>query len=196
MLLHISHENKICSIVGDFNIDLLKVDTRDDYNTYLNVLSSNLFTPYIKQPTKPIPTTLIDNIFLNSTEFSSYSGNITIQLADHLFQFAILEGFFHDLIPKKCYIKERDFKNFNGREFLEEVDNLNVLEILNLNMSDPNRSIQNLVNGINFLLDEFAPHRKLKKHEIKLKTKPWITKEIQYLMWERASFQKISQLFQ
>ena len=111
-------------------------------------------------------------MFLNSIEFSSYSGNITIQLADHLFQFAILEGFFHDLIPNKCYRKERDFKNFNEREFLEEFDNLNVLEILNLNLNDPNRSIQNLVNGINFLLDEFAPHRKLKKHEIKLKTKP------------------------
>ena len=25
VLLHISHENKICSIVGDFNIDLLKL---------------------------------------------------------------------------------------------------------------------------------------------------------------------------
>ena len=59
------------------------------------------------------------------------------------------------------------------------------MEILNLNLNDPNRSIQNLVNGINFLLEEFAPHRKLKKHEIKLKTKPWITKKIQYLMWER-----------
>ena len=101
MLLHISHENKICSIVGDFNIDLLKVDTRDDYNTYLNVLSSIFFTPYIKQPTRPISKPLIDNIFLNSIEFSSYSGNITIQLADHLFQFAILKGFFHDLITKK-----------------------------------------------------------------------------------------------
>ena len=137
MLLHISHENKICSIVGDFDIDLLKVDTCDDYNTYLNVLSSIFFTPCIKQPTRPISITLIDNIFLSSIEFSSYSGNITIQLADHLFQFAILEGFFHDLIPKKCYRKERDFKNFNEREFLEEVDNLNVWEILNLNLNDP-----------------------------------------------------------
>ena len=81
---------------------------------------------------------------------------ITFQLADHLFQFAILEGFFHDLIPKNT-IQKKDFKNFNEREFLEEVDYLNVLEILNLNLNDPNRSIQNLVNGINFLLDEFAP---------------------------------------
>ena len=57
-------------------------------------------------------------------------------------------------------------------------------------MNNPNRSIQNFVNDINFLLDEFAPHRKLKKHEIKLKTKPWITKELQYLMWERDKVYK------
>ena len=75
VLLHISRENKICSIVGGFIIDLLKVDTRDDYNTYLNVLSSNLFTPHIKQPIRPISKTLIDNIFLNSIEFSSCPGN-------------------------------------------------------------------------------------------------------------------------
>ena len=33
---------------------------------------------------------------LNTIEYVSYSGNITIQLADHLFQFVLLEGFFHD----------------------------------------------------------------------------------------------------
>ena len=37
-------------------------------------------------------------------------------------------------------------------------------------------------NYINVLLDEYG---KLTKKEIKLKSKSWITKEIQYLMWVR-----------
>ena len=42
----ISAENKTCALVGDFNIDLLKADTRDDINLYQNILSANFFSPY------------------------------------------------------------------------------------------------------------------------------------------------------
>ena len=38
---------------------------------------------------------------------------------------------------------------------------------------------------VNFILDEFAPFKKLNKREIKLKSKPWISKEILFLMWKR-----------
>ena len=35
------------------------------------------------------------------------------------------------------------------------------------------------------MLDEFAPFKKLSKKELQLKSKPWISKKIQFLMWER-----------
>ena len=114
----ISAGNKTCALVGDFNIDLLKADTRDDINLYQNTLSANLFSPYIPQPTRPISKTLIDNIFLNTIEYVSYSGNITIQLVDHLFQFVLLEGFFRDARQtNKHNIKERNFKNLMKENF-------------------------------------------------------------------------------
>ena len=37
----------------------------------------------------------------------------------------------------------------------------------------------------NILLDEVAPYKKLTKKEIKLKSKPWITIDIQHLMQKR-----------
>ena len=181
----ISAETKNCSLVGDFNIDLVKLNSHGDVNNYYNNLTNHFFAPYILQPTRPQSKTLIDNIFLNTMEYCSYSGNIIIQLSDHLFQFVLLEGYFHDIKPKKIIIKERNYKHFNEREFLETVQNLNIEEILCLDDKDPNVSITNLFNNINYLLDEFAPYKKLNKHEIKLKTKPWINKEIQFLMWER-----------
>ena len=109
----ISAENKNCSLVGDFNIDLVKLHSHNDVNNYYNNLINHFFAPYILQPTRPQSKTLIDNIFLNTMEYCSYSGNITIQLSDHLFQFVLLEGYFHDIKPKKVIIKERNYKHFN-----------------------------------------------------------------------------------
>ena len=85
-----------------------------------------------------ISKSLIDNIFLNTIDYNSFSGNITIQLSDHLFQFIILEGFFKDLIPRKIKIKERNFNFFNENEFSKSIKNMNWEEILLLNNNDPN----------------------------------------------------------
>ena len=185
VLQRISNENKICALMGDFNIDLLKIETVNSVSNFFNYLSSNFFAPYILQPSRPISKSLIDNIFLNTIDYNSFSGNLTIQLSDHLFQFTILEGFFKDLIPRKIKIKERNFKIFNENEFSENIKNIDWDEILLLNNNDSNVSLEILYNRVNFILDEMAPYKTLSRKEYKLKSKPWITKEIQFLMWER-----------
>ena len=78
---------------------------------------------------------------------------------------------------KNHNIKERHFKHFNEREFLEAIQNINIDDALCLDYKDPNISIENFCNNINYILDEFAPFNKLNKNDIKLKTKPWINKE-------------------
>ena len=67
--------------MGDFNIDLLTNETNEDVNSFCNTM------------TRPRSKSLIDNILLNSVEFPSHSGNLTIVLFDHLIQFVILEFF-------------------------------------------------------------------------------------------------------
>ena len=52
LLQKISSENKLCAIMGDFNIDILKCDTHDMNNAFLNSLTSNSFSPYVLQPTR------------------------------------------------------------------------------------------------------------------------------------------------
>ena len=99
-----SVENKFCSLMGDFNIDFLKSDTNNNVNAFFNSVTSHFFAPCILQPTRPISKTLIDNIFINSVEYPSHSGNLTIQISDHLLQFVILEGFFKELVPQKINI--------------------------------------------------------------------------------------------
>ena len=53
LLDKISDENKFCSLMGDFNIDLLKTDTNDKVNAFYNNVISHFFAPYILQPTGP-----------------------------------------------------------------------------------------------------------------------------------------------
>ena len=105
----ISTEKKQCVLMGDFNVDLMKYDSHDDSNTFLNNLYSSSFTPYILQPTRLQSKSLIDNIFVNTLEYPSYSGNILIEISDHLIQFLILEGFIKGMPVPKINLFKRDF---------------------------------------------------------------------------------------
>ena len=99
-------------------------------------------------------------------EYPSHSGNLTVQISDHLFQFVILEGFFKELVPRKINIFERNYQNFNEREFNEALTNMDWDQILSIEGNDPNISMNNLHQHINYLLDEFAPYKKLSKKRI------------------------------
>ena len=63
----------------------------------------------------------IDNIFFNSLEYQSNSGNILIELSDHLIQFLIIEGFVKEKFNPEINLYKRDFSHFNEKEFEEIV---------------------------------------------------------------------------
>ena len=62
ILKRISIENKQCVLMGDFNVDLLKINSDNQSNEFYNSLSSKFFTPFILQPTRLHSNTIIDNI--------------------------------------------------------------------------------------------------------------------------------------
>ena len=172
VLQRISKENKHCVLMGDFNVDLLKMETHNDSNEFYNNLSSHFFTPYVIHPTRLRAKTIIDNILFNSLEFKSLSGNLLIEISDHLIQMLILEGFVKERSIPEINMYRRDFSNFNEREFQEEINKLNWNNICELNKNDPDVSCKNFFNGITFLLDEHAPFKKVSKKEYKLMHKP------------------------
>ena len=63
-------ENKTASLMGDFNIDLLKRDSKEYINDFYNSMSSHFLSPFILQPTRPISKTLV----FNTLEYKSTSG--------------------------------------------------------------------------------------------------------------------------
>ena len=88
MLAKIDKENKMCYLIGDLNIDLLKSESCDYANRFTEQLFTCPYIPLIAKPTRITQhtATLIDNIFTNNTEKleSSTNGIIFSDLSDHL----------------------------------------------------------------------------------------------------------------
>jgi len=99
----LNKENKDVYIAGDFNIDLLKYDTNNKYQEFYNLMTSSGFLPMILQPTRITSETMtiIDNIYTNTFTSDSISGNILLEIADHLSQFIIVQKGLSSL-PSTC----------------------------------------------------------------------------------------------
>ena len=120
LLNQTSKENKSVFLYGDFNVDLLKYDKHAPTDEFLDSHSSHMFLPQIDQPNR-ISTTfnsLIDNIFSNIHTPSSFSGNLTSLISDHLPQFLIVPDFFKNLSSPKSNIYERDWNNFDQENLI------------------------------------------------------------------------------
>ena len=64
----IKKENKICYLLGDFNLDIMNSETHKSTGEYLDMLSSFSYLPMINKPTRVTTdsATIIDNIFTNN----------------------------------------------------------------------------------------------------------------------------------
>ena len=175
----ISNESKECMLMGDFNVDLLKCNDNNSAGDFFNMFSSYFFSPFVLQPTRLRSKTLIDNIFFNSLEYHSFSGNLLYELSDHLTQFMILEGFAKERIMPEINIFKRNYKFFHGAEFEETVINgVDWEEICMLRLRNPNVSVKNFFDTLNFHLDEMAPFEKVTPKQYGLMLRPWITNDI------------------
>ena len=86
VLSTISFENKLSYLMGDFNINILNIDSHQPTYDFINLMSSNGLYPLISKPTRisGSTATLIDNIFTNNLEFNMVSGILYADLSDHL----------------------------------------------------------------------------------------------------------------
>ena len=100
----LNNETKDIYLCGDFNIDLLKIETVSLYQDYYNLLYSFGLLPHIIQPTRIVENqtpSIIDNIFLNNLSDEITAGNLLITFSEHLSQFiSVIKG-------------NNDYLNFN-----------------------------------------------------------------------------------
>ena len=162
--------------MGDFNINLLNFEDCQITEEFINTIVSYDFLPYILQPTRITDhtATLIGNIFFNSNEFFSISGNLVCDLTDHLPNFLFLNTLSWTANNGARYL--RDYSTLVQEDLLLDVQ---AIEWENMfKDKDINQTFDSFYSVINTTIDKHAPLKKLSKKEAKFQSKPWISQGI------------------
>ena len=101
LLENISKEQKSIFLLGDFNVNLLNYNERNQANEFLDSLASNLFIPLILQPTR---ITSHSNSLIDVIDPDILSGNLTSTISDHHPQFSIIPNMFGNIPGNKSDI--------------------------------------------------------------------------------------------
>ena len=187
ILSQLTRENKNIFIMGDFNINLLSSESHPKSNDFILMLNSFFLLPYILQPTRITErsATLIDNIFANTYSMNAISGNLVSKISDHLPQLLIVDNIKVNYKILNYY--KNDYTKFDEDKFINELSAINWENISNTDL-DANTKFNIFYDQISQFINSHVPRRKLSKREIKLSTKPWITKEILAKMQYRGLF--------
>jgi len=196
LLGNLSKENKRVFLMGDFNVDLLNIESNSSISKYFDILSSNLYIPHIIYPTRIVSNermnskTLIDNIFSNSVNYlDGISGNLTFSISDHLAQFLIIPVDYKKN-PQNLIKYKRDTKNFDRENFILDMLNVDWKKIIKTEDNDPNFSFNQFETKLNSIIDKYMPLKRLTKGEIKQQYKPWITFGIRNSIKRRDALSK------
>ena len=86
-----SRENKICFIMGDFNLNLINFQHHQNTGEFLDGLHSYMFFAMITRATRITShtVTLLDNSFANTFFYHSRSCLLITDISDHLPVFSI-----------------------------------------------------------------------------------------------------------
>ena len=177
--------NTVFYAVGDYNIDLLQINTNQTIRKYANEILGTSTSCVIDLPTRIShhSRTLLDHIYVNDIKNSFTSGVLICDLSDHFPTFVCIS-------TKKIRAKstthfaKRDMKNFKLQEYLSALNH--ELNAANLDSFDSaheafdkfDEVFQNIVN-------KFAPIKKVSRREKKLSQKPWMSRELLNLIKQK-----------
>jgi hypothetical protein len=182
ILHNFQRTNKDVILVGDFNIDLLKIKERSIYNDYFETILSNGFFPKITYPTRitSSSSTLIDNIFIKLSEHFSYttSGILLVNISDHLPCFISLD-YLQIKKNSKRYVEirprsEQDYLNFKT----EIAENCALDKFDSSSTCDPNANYEILDNILKNAYEKHLPTKLVKFNKHKHRLSKWITNGI------------------
>ena len=118
-------------LMGDFNVDLLKVSSHGPSADFMEGFTSMGFYPMISLPTRITDTTatLIDNIWTNNVAGRFGSGVLTVRISDHLPVFALVGGTREVSDGSKLKGKRRLINEAKIRRFADELESWSFDEI-------------------------------------------------------------------
>ena len=185
ILQKVQKENKSLIIMGDFNINLVNYDSHPETNDFINLMVSHYLLPRILHPTRVTDHSamIIDNIFFNTLEFDTLSGNLLTKISDHFPQFLVIKNV--AVAYKNCSLFQYDYSKFSEHLFLEDFKKLPWDDILNNQNLNINVQFDRFYDEIHSTVIHHAPLKKVNKKQLKLRSKPWVTPHIQKLIKHR-----------
>jgi len=177
LLTAIDKEGKICYLLGDFNIDLLKYKHCNNSSNFLNQMISSMLVPTINRPTRITNSsaTLIDNIFTNKPT-NYFSGILLNDLSDHLPIFLIDHNNPIKVKNDKNVTLRRRITEDNLKAFSEALDKVNWNNLKKFN--DPNELYNEFLKTFTHLYDKHFPLKKVSKAHLNRSDNPWISNGI------------------
>ena len=176
-LVKINNENKKCYLMGDFNINVIKIGNNTTADAFVNQLLSSSFYPLITKPTRITErsATLIDNILANRLNNNNINGILFSDLSDHLPLFIIEQNI---KVKSQNYTAKmkRNISKENIDKFVEKLEQIH-WEELNQE-TDPSKAYDRFYSKLFAIYDNCIPMKKMSNKQRKLQKKPWLTKAI------------------
>ena len=178
MLQKLDLQNKKCYLMGDFNLDLLKLDENQYIKDFINQMFSSTFYPLISKPTRITNSsaTLIDNIFVNNLDECHKCGILFTDLSDHLPVFQITSSI-KKVNDTHCEIKHRVMNKKTIHRLRQDLEIEDWSDIYD--KTDPQEAYNNFYNKLFKLYEINIPLKKSKNKNNAANPKiPWVTKGI------------------
>ncbi len=198
VLKKIDSSNSDVAICGDFNVDLLEINSKSAVSDVFDMFTEYSLFPKITLPTRFSRKrgTLIDNVYCKITDntLNTISGVTTKKLSDHQGYFTFINNsIIKDNNSKYITIdKQSDecIENFK----LELQTSLNSVPLVSDLHTDPNINYNTLHNVIQDAKRKHMPTIKVKFNKYRHKKNKWITDEIITLIRERDNLYKTNKM--
>ena len=166
-------ENKICYLLGDYNINILNCASHVHTAQFVDMMSSSGFLPLITRPTRVTATspTLIDNIFTNYLGDIGHSiqGLFITDVSDHFPIFHVSRGM--QMSDVDTHICRRLYSLRNKEEFCDAISTTNWDEINRA--TDTQQAFDLFHNRLTELYNRHFPKVRIKKKYNN--RKPWLS---------------------
>ena len=155
----------MCDLLHNYNIDLLKIGSNNDYCSFCeNVLSSS-FAPKITLPKRMCDTasTLIDNVFSNVIDKDHTCGILVRPISNHQMYFCILNENYIKPITKRKFVEIEESSQEALARFKTEIANSEIYDKLRKDLSTNPNDNYKILSEVQEKAKNIHLHKKYKK---------------------------------
>ena len=205
ILNDLSNTNSEVLICGDYNINLLKINSEQHCSYFFDTMLSHSFFPKITFPTRlnnSSGATLIDNIFckLSALTLQTKAGIMLDEISDHFPYFISLNVCLNTTKPPRL-VKKRINSDKAIKNMVTDMNACDISKNMNNDLSsDPNLNYNILHDHITEIKKKHLPYKFEKFHKHKHKNNKWIsfgiirsikTRDEMYLKFKRCNQQNV-----